>query len=94
MKLSIVIFPPKTCALAYDYQTDFSDIFFGDSWMPTEKQLEDHGLGDALFAIKLRHGGMHQVNGCMYVCLSVCLYVCVYPSFSLLLGDALFAIKL
>merc|ERR1712166_1325158 len=30
-------------------------------WMPTEKQLEDNGLQDALFAIKLRHGGMHQV---------------------------------
>jgi len=30
-------------------------------WMPTEKQLRDNGLEDALFAIKLRHGGMHQV---------------------------------
>lgn len=29
--------------------------------MPTERQLEEHGLHDALFAIKMWHGGMHQV---------------------------------
>ena len=30
-------------------------------WMPTERQLLDNGLDDAVFAIKLRHGGMHAV---------------------------------
>ena len=30
-------------------------------WMPTERQLVEHGLEDAVAAIKLRHGGMHTV---------------------------------
>ena len=30
-------------------------------WMPTERQLVEHGLEDAVMAIKLRHGGMHTV---------------------------------
>ena len=29
-------------------------------WMPTERQLEDHGLQDALLAINIYHGGMHS----------------------------------